>query len=161
MAFSRDSRFGDAENRLQETFYAHQRVPSPVDFQHVHTKGLIERAPLVSPNKMSTAGTTFGCAERPVLLDHNYTVQGKLGGTVFKHRPVASQSPRPGPGAHLVATRDNVGGTLWRTQRSIAEQDSVTIKSMINSLNFRLKVQEDEEVSYENCSKRSLLEVFE
>ena len=81
MAFSRDLRFRSHANRQQETFYAAvDPLPSPVHFQHVHTKGIIERSPLVCPNKDSLSGTTFGCSTRPVLLEPNFTCQGKISG---------------------------------------------------------------------------------
>ena len=157
MAFSRDGRFRDNENRLQETIYAQDPCkPTPTHYQHVHTKGLIERSSLISPNKMSSCGTTFGCSDRPVLMDANYTCQGKISGA-FKHRSLSSQSPRPGPGAHFQATKDNFGATLWRTQKSITEQDGATIKAMINSLNLRIN---DEELNlFEGTSKDSLRKV--
>lgn len=127
MSFSRDSRFR-SENGLKPG------VPSSQDYQ---TTG----EPMISPNRYSLSGTTFGASSRPVLSDTNQTIQGKLVGFAT-HRVSGSQSPRPGPGAHSRETPgvpiDKYGRGVWLESRSPVKLEEERLKAKINFFNLRI-----------------------
>lgn len=128
MSFGKDLRFREHEARHQESIWARQTVPSAQDYQTVGET-------VVSPNKSSLSGTTFGASARAVLLPTNYTVQGKIAGFGNHRRTL---SPRPGPGSHAISLIDRQNRTIWRESRLPKALEMDRVKYKINLLNHRL-----------------------
>mmetsp|Transcript_63686 Transcript_63686/g.143680 ORF Transcript_63686/g.143680 Transcript_63686/m.143680 type:complete len:213 (+) Transcript_63686:260-898(+) len=131
MSFGRDGRFRDHETRYQQSLYARQTVPSP---QHYQAVGV----PVISTNKSSTCGTTFGASARAVLCPTNHTVQGKVAGGFALHRKPESLSPRPCPGSHKTPALDKYGRSTWLETRPVHLVEADRLKAKINLLNYRL-----------------------
>lgn len=128
MSFGKDLRFRDHEARFQESIWARQSVPSAQDYQTVGET-------VISPNKNSLSGTTFGASARSVLLPVNNTVQGKIAGFAT-HR--STLSPRPGPGSHATSLIDRQNRQIWRESRAPKQLEKDRIKYKINLMNHRL-----------------------
>jgi hypothetical protein len=131
---------------------ARSPVPSSQNYQTVGE-------PMISPNRDSLSGTTFGASSRPVLSDTNHTVQGKLAGFA-SHRTLGSLSPRPGPGTHARDTPgssiDKLGRNVWLEMRSPVMLEEDRLKAKINLLNLRLAG----DVSCESTSSKKLQKVL-
>jgi len=133
--------------RHRESLWARQPVPSSQDYQTVGEH-------VVSPNRQSLAGTTFGASSRPVLSPVNHTAQGRLAGFAM-HRRTSSLSPRPGPGAHTCHAIDSMGRSLWVQSRAPVALEKERLKAKINLLNVRLSG----DLGFESTSSRLLKEV--